>query len=658
MRRATRLSLLLVVVLLTAALATMPARAQGGPSQDAFNRIFADLSQRTGKTIDPKRVDGTWTFGELVVTGDNLGCPVPGSNAPGQTRAWQVNVTLNGLGTYDYRVSKDERVLFLCAGTGVGAPPPGQPAGPAAAPTPQVIAPLPPQQTAPVNYPAPVYAFVGADGNVYLNTMTGQVNPTAITGDAKGRYENSAYLRVDKNYGSLSWSPDGSKLAFMDFFNGTLYVVESGQAPRIVAQGIQGIFPPAWSPDGTEIAYAMFTGQEAPSSPMDSIYQIQAVSASGGNPRVVGQITYSVGCGGGGYSPSLSLYFTEAGYGGHAQILQWTSAGFVHTMNCIGIGLALSGFDGRRIWEQPNIGRIVISPDGRRAAGVQAQMATRDTGSLLVVSLADGGTQPIMTSGLPHQVGWSGDNNSILYSSRILREQVPGNPASVVGQQVMPAWPQDAQNYDLTVWSIPTAGGQSTQLYATQGYAIGLLVASPNYAVALLSIVQSEVAMMKAVNANQSASAVLALVPQARMAVIALTPGAAGYPFEVAVPGGRPSISRIGQFTAMPAAVQSSAPVVGGTTGDNPLGLVIGGRAIVPEGGSVNMRTEPTLQKGNNVIRLIKPGEYVTILNGPRLAEGLRWWEVRREADGQVGWVVDQFVNGQGKVENNLVAVR
>ena len=630
-------ALVIILALALVAVAQVPmASAQVGPSEATLDAIFADLSQRTGRTVTWRRgLLGRWEFQEIISSNDNLGCEAPGQAAPGVTRAWQVMVYLDGIGSYDYRTTLSGSVILLCSGTGVGAP--GviavtpAPAGPTPAPLP--IGPAP--STEPTMYQAPVIAFIGGTGDVQITSLGINSGPTFITGDALGQLDSETYaFTAERNYRHLQWSPDGSRLAFQD--DGNLYVAASGQEPIQVASGIVGYISSAWSPDGAEIAYVVDTRQAAPTDPQVLIYQVQAVPAGGGQPRVAGTITQRGGCGGGGYGAAEGLYMRETGFMGNAQPLYWTNRGFIHMNDCMGVGLVLTDPSGVRLWERPGLARASLSPDGTRLAAIQmAQQAGGPLApaGLLTVDLATGAMTPIQTQGTPDQTGWTGDGGAILYSTRT---PLPGPRAG-------------AGDFTLELWSVPAGSGSSTQLYAGEGYAIGHIGAAPAVAAVAFSLIPSDVALYLGVQNNAPRQTLLAAAPQARLVIASLTPGVVGYPYIFDASGGLPAISRAATFTAIPAAVQ--APAI--PTGDNPLGLRIGGQARVTATINVNVRTEPALAPGN-VLSLLRPGDIITILNGPRFADNLRWWQIRRDADGTVGWVVDQIIDAQGRTSNNL----
>ena len=59
---------------------------------------------------------------------------------------------------------------------------------------------------------------------------------------------------------------------------------------------------------------------------------------------------------------------------------------------------------------------------------------------------------------------------------------------------------------------------------------------------------------------------------------------------------------------------------------------------ITALGANLNLRIEPSLQ--GNVLKKLKEGDQVTVLDGPREVDGYYWWKLRT-ADGVEGWAVD-----------------
>src|SRR5258708_26894140 len=90
-----------------------------------------------------------------------------------------------------------------------------------------------------------------------------------------------------------------------------------------------------------------------------------------------------------------------------------------------------------------------------------------------------------------------------------------------------------------------------------------------------------------------------------------------------------------------------SQPVAPPTSNVAPPLLVIGGQAIVTttRGDTLNLRQSPG--KTAPILGILKPGTLVTVLAGPQIVDGLRWWQVRG-ADNRTGWVIDQITDQDG----------
>jgi hypothetical protein len=662
------LILMFIGILATTALAMSPSRVAlaQGPSDAIFDAVFADLSARTGAALTWRSgLRGSYSWEEIVVNGSNLGCPSAPDIAPGKTRVWKIDIRLDNIGNYSYHVATDNTALLLCAGTGLTGPAVvggSAPVAPIAVTDPAATGKLvdqPPSNTEATTYQAPIIAYVSGDGNVRITSLGINPGPVAITGDAQGGIEN-LYINFEINYTNLVWSPDGAHLAFMG--NGKLYLASSGADVKVVASGIYDQFTPAFSPDGTEVAYVVATNQPASgigiADPQALIFQVQAVPVAGGQPRVVGALGYGIGCGGGGFSPSVALYFYETGYQGTKQNFYWRPDGFLHSSNCTGIGVTFSAFSGQPLWQQPLIGRVSLSPDATKLAGLQfsTNNPADSQPQLFVVDASTGALTEITVEGNPDQVAWSGDGSALIYSTQ--------RDADVVSANTNGSNPGDptaqATIRDLSLRIVPLSGGAATTLYTGRGAFIGNIVASPTTAVVAFTLIESEEALINLRNAGASRADVNRASPRAKLGIAALSADVPGYPYFFDGMAGRAALGRTSTFTAKPAPVAVSAPVgsISATDGNNPLGLLVGGKAIVPAGGNVNVRTSPSIDPAN-VAGIYRPGDLVTIVQGPVIdAAGLRWWQCQRDLDGLSGWVVDQYRNANGALENNLIAVR
>lgn len=114
MFKKTLIMLCLLVLLVPAAV-----HAQQNPPQAVLDAVAA-LSQKLGVSLALKDMAG-WTWEQLNFPDSSLGCPLPGQTYPPKvTNGFIVRLTYNSV-TYDYRVSGDRQIIFLCS-PGGGAP--------------------------------------------------------------------------------------------------------------------------------------------------------------------------------------------------------------------------------------------------------------------------------------------------------------------------------------------------------------------------------------------------------------------------------------------------------------------------------------------------------------------------------------------------------
>lgn len=98
--------------------------------------------------------------------------------------------------------------------------------------------------------------------------------------------------------------------------------------------------------------------------------------------------------------------------------------------------------------------------------------------------------------------------------------------------------------------------------------------------------------------------------------------------------------ARLVDTEGLPAA--SEAEVTGDGTGTAQDGgaLAIGGSASVTDNG-VNLRVDATT--ASDVVTVLSQGQVVSIVDGPRAAEGYEWWQIQL-ANGTSGWVAGDFL--------------
>jgi Bacterial SH3 domain len=74
-----------------------------------------------------------------------------------------------------------------------------------------------------------------------------------------------------------------------------------------------------------------------------------------------------------------------------------------------------------------------------------------------------------------------------------------------------------------------------------------------------------------------------------------------------------------------------------------PEGLYVGDAAIVSgTGSSLRLRSDPGLQA--TTLKTVLDGVQLTILEGPREADGVIWWRLHDPADGAEGWAAQDYL--------------
>ncbi|MBC7871400.1 MAG: hypothetical protein H7Y09_11230 [Chitinophagaceae bacterium] len=299
----------------------------------------------------------------------------------------------------------------------------------------------------------------------------------AVTNGGLFLYEGGAGSQVESTniaYYDLTWSPDGSKLAYtVNDGNATRLMLtdSAGSAPTQLAGNVSYI-PVTFTEDSAQVIYTIEDSTQVttmanglPGSTMNVFLQ--------GVEGQVATFGFGVGCGGGSPFPMDAVYNTEAGFGGSALTFENTAYGILYSTACTGQGLALLNLEtGENVSLGDNLSRAKLAPDGRRALMLQG-------GGLSVLDLESRQVSGISTSAAPDQIGWGADG-SAYYSTRTLRtDAMPMAPeeasafSAYLGMDAS-AFPQ----YEVALYQVDVNTGAEAQVYAGPGWAVGRIFAA------------------------------------------------------------------------------------------------------------------------------------------------------------------------------------
>jgi len=280
--------------------------------------------------------------------------------------------------------------------------------------------------------------------------------------------------RANIAYYDLTWSPDGSKLAYTvnDGSATRLMLTDSaGSTPTLIAGNVS-YMPLTFTADSAQVIYTVEDSTQVttmanglPGSTMNVFVQ--------GNESPIASFGFGVGCGGGSPFPMDAVYNTEAGFGGSALTFEATPYGILYSTACTGQGLGLLNFEtGESVSLGDNLSRAKLAPDGRRALVLQG-------GGLSVLDLESRQVSGIATSATPDQIGWGVDGSAYYSTRTLLIDAMPMAPeeasafSAYLGMEAS-AFPQ----YEVALYQVDLNSGADSQVYIGPGWAIGRIFAA------------------------------------------------------------------------------------------------------------------------------------------------------------------------------------
>jgi Tol biopolymer transport system component len=496
-----------------------------------------------------------------------------------------------------------------------------------------------------IAYQAPVIAYVGEDGNVYVNSLNATSAATALTSDAFGQRDFVGF-DAERIYSFLRWSPDGTSLAFVgnEPYGSTLadlYVANSGQTPTRIGQQLISDFGIVWSPTGAEIGYALRSEQPIEGS-ISYTYTFLAVPRAGGTPRTVGTFKMEYFGEGHPLSDIADEMVRAEGYpSGNGVAMAWLETGLVHPLNAVSnYGLVFSDFSGQQRWVVDRVSDVVISPDRQYAVGRQYPDTPQSVNfNVVVIDLATGALTQVASAPNVDAVGWNADSTQVLFSSAIRLNSVELNMALPNAVATFGDFPREGVDYTVNLMSVPVTGGAATLVMSYPGRAFTLIAPIDSTRIAF-SLVESSFAAVTTANAGASVEQIMAAKP--KLLTGSYTFGAA-QPNLMNVEARRPVISTVAVFIGIAApASQPPTPAVVNCPDTLPAQMVVGKSGRVLPGAPNNLNTQPSppsRDPNSQRITLIPAGATFTVIGGPICGYGYTWWQVNY--NGTLGWTAE-----------------
>lgn len=233
--------------------------------------------------------------------------------------------------------------------------------------------------------PASAVTFAGQNGKIAFTTLQNGASAIWLM-DADGNNKRP----LQQNASSPAWSPDGSRLAFINNQGQLLVVDQDGRNLRQLTNAGQFTHSsPVWSPSGRQIA---FVRQEKTGQKRSAVF---SVKASGVAPAV--NIS--------GWAPDQSYRSPSWAPDSQKIVYEHTAAGVhelliknIKTGNIRQLTTVSHQVNARPIW----------SPSGKK-------ILFNDTATEIYTIWTDGSHRTVISDGESYQAAWSSDGNKIVF---------------------------------------------------------------------------------------------------------------------------------------------------------------------------------------------------------------------------------------------------
>ncbi len=272
-------------------------------------------------------------------------------------------------------------------------------------------------------------------------------------------------------------------------------------------------------------------------------------------------------------------------------------------------------------------------------------------------------------------IDWQPDGSSFIVRTR-LPEGTPYTRIAIEGGPPLPLWdsgslPPDAYSearWNINGTSVITSGAQRVLRVEPEPFSVTELLGSEIELFASGANQWADGTVMFAGRAEGGATRLYRLAPNTRTAIpiTDALPGEGGVDFLwddlgqemlLAVYDTPEAQVGTGYLRTADGALHDLTPLTGGVGAPRwgPLfRLRDRARVRTQEGEGLNVRAGASAQA--SVVIQLATGTRVTIIGGPRLADGYRWWQVRT-ADGAAGWAVEAVRDARGLELRTLLPV-